>query len=204
MATKQTTKTSRLFKILPYILIVGGTISLICAFIIMLDKLTLLSNPSFRPSCDLNPILSCGSVMSSKQGSVAGFPNPIFGLAGFPILITIGMCQLAGATFKRWFWQALNVGLLLSVVFCLWLFVQSVYFIHSLCIYCMIVWVMTITTFWYVSLYNIEAGNVTILNRFGGTVSFTRRHHLDILIGWLLIIMALILQHFWYYYGKFL
>lgn len=203
MATKQTTKTSRLFKNLPYILIIAGTISLICAFIIMLDKLSLLSNPQFRPNCDLNPVLSCGSVMSSKQGSVAGFPNPIFGLAGFPILITIGMCLLAGATFKRWFWRALNIGLLLAVIACLWLFVQSVYFIHSLCIYCMIVWVMTITSFWYVTLYNLEAGNIDVSSRFKPLVSFIRRHHLDILIAWFVIIAALILQHFWYFYGKF-
>ena len=204
MATKQTTKPSRLSQNLPYILIVCGTISLICAFIIMLDKLSLLSNPSFHPNCDLNPVLSCGSVMSSKQGAVAGFPNPIFGLAAFPVLITIGMARLAGASFKRWFWQALNIGLLLAVVFCMWLFVQSVYYIHSLCIYCMIVWVMTITSFWYVTLYNLEAGNWPTFSRYTPVVSFVRRHHLDILIGWLVIIAALILQHFWYYYGKFL
>ncbi len=203
MASKQITQTSRLPKVLPYILIVGGAISLICAFIIMLDKLNLLTNPSFRPNCDLNPILSCGSVMSSKQGAVAGFPNPIFGLAAFPILITIGMAQLAGAKFKRWFWQLLNIGLLLAVFFCMWLFVQSVYYIHSLCIYCMIVWVMTITTFWYVTLYNLEAGNWPQISRYTKVTNFVRRHHLDILAGWLLIILVLILIHFWYYYGKF-
>ena len=204
MPTKQATTTTRLSRVLPYILIVAGAIALICSYIIMQDKLHLLANPNYRPNCDLNPVVSCGSVMASPEGSAFGFPNPIIGLAAYPALITIGVAMLAGAKFKNWFWRGLNAGLLVAVVFIHWLFVESVYRIHALCPYCIIVWVMTITTLWYVTVYCLREGYLPTPARLSGIVRFIQRYHLEILICWFLIILALILQHFWYYYGKYL
>lgn len=194
---------SALNRRLPYILIIAGSIALICAFIIMQDKLDLLANPHFQPNCDINPVISCGSVMSSQQGAEFGFPNPIIGLIAFPVLITIGVSQLAGAQFKKWFWRALNGGLLVATVFIHWLFYESIYHIQALCPYCMVVWIMTITMFWYVTLYNLNEGNFKLPNQMAKVTNFTKRHHAEILISWLLIIAVLILQHFWYFYGKY-
>jgi uncharacterized membrane protein len=198
------TKKFILDNVLPYILIVGGAIGLICSFVITYDKMRLLENPNFVPNCNLNPIISCGSVMQSKQGSAFGFPNPWIGLAAFAILITVGMAMLAGAKFKRWFWLGLELGTIFGLGFVHWLFFESVYRIHSLCPYCMAVWVVTITTFWYVTLYNIQQSNISIPGRLIGIADFMRRHHLDMLVLWFLVIAALILKHFWYYYGKYL
>jgi uncharacterized membrane protein len=196
-------KTSRLSRFVPWLLIVGGAIGLVCAFIISLDKMKLLENPSYRPSCDLNPVISCGSIMSSKQGSVFGFPNPWIGLFAFGVLITIGMGLLAGAKFKRWFWLGLEAGTIFGIGFIHWLFFESVYRIHALCPYCMAVWVVTITTFWYITLYNLETGVIRMPKGWGQAIAtFARKHHLDILVFWLLVILVLILKHFWYYYGK--
>src|SRR5579862_8425013 len=108
-------------RVMPWMLVVGGVIGLICSFIISLDKLKLLENPNFKPSCDLNPVVSCLSVMASKQGSVFGFPNPWIGLAGFSVLITIGVAILSGAKFKRWFWLGLYTGISLGLIFAYWL-----------------------------------------------------------------------------------
>jgi len=193
-----------LAKALPYILIVAGIIGLISSFVITYDKMQLLENPSYKPSCNLNPIISCGSVMASSQGSAFGFPNPWIGLAAFAVLTTVGVSMLAGAKFKRWFWLGLEVGTIFGIGFVHWLFFQSVYRIHALCPWCMAVWVAVITTFWYTTLYNIEQGFIKLpagkpWQRFG---TFIRKHHLDILVLWFLIIFALILKHFWYYYGK--
>ena len=192
-------------KVLPYILLIGGMIGYACAFIIMFDKIRILDNSHYVPSCDLNPIISCGSVMQSKQANVFGFANPFIGLGAFPVIAVIGLGILAGAKFKRWFWLGLNAGLVFAVGFVHWLFFESVYRIHALCPWCMVVWVVSITTFWYVTLYNIDQKHIRLPK--GKTTQFykwVRRHHLDILILWLLIIAALILKHFWYYYGKHL
>lgn len=188
---------------LPYILIIGGAIGYACAFIIMFDKVQLANNPHYTPSCNLNPIISCGSVMKSKQATAFGFPNPFLGLGGFPILLTVGAAMLAGAKFKRWFWLAVNAGTLFALGFVHWLFFESVYRIHALCPWCMVVWTVSITTFWYVTLYNIDNKNIRLpKGRAQRTYGFVRRHHLDILVLWFLIIAGLILKHFWYYYGR--
>lgn len=192
--------TSRLDKLLPYILLIGSLIGFIAAFAIMYEKLHLLSDPSYKPSCSINPIISCGSVMSSSQGSVFGFPNPIIGLAGFPIVATIGLGLLAGAKFKRWFWICAQLGLLFAVCFIHWLFFQSVYRIGALCPYCMVVWSVTIPMFWYLTLYNLRHGSIATPKQLIGVVNFAQRHHLDTLVVWYLIIIGLIVKHFWYYW----
>ena len=194
----------RLARALPYILIVGSAIGFISSFIITLDKLALLSNPHFQPNCNLDPIISCGSVMASRQGSAFGFPNPFIGLAAFAALLTIGLTMLAGAQFKRWFWILVEAGLVFGTVFIHWLIFESIYRIQSLCPYCMVVWIVTITTFWYVTIYNIREGHIPVARRLIGLADFTRRYHFEILFLWLVAIAALIMQHFWYYYGKYL
>jgi hypothetical protein len=117
----------------------------------------------------------------------------------------IGAAILAGAKFKRWFWLGLNAGLVFALGFVHWLFFESVYRIHSLCPWCMVVWVVSITSFWYVTLYNIDQKHIRLpKGKTKQIYAWVRRHHLDILILWFLIIAALILKHFWYYYGQHL
>ncbi len=188
---------------LPYILVIGGIIGYACAFIIMFDKIRILDNPHYVPSCNLNPIISCGSVMQSKQASAFGFPNPFIGLGAFPVLAVVGGAILAGAKFKRWFWLGLNGGLVFAVGFVHWLFFESVYRIHALCPWCIIVWIICITAFWYVTLYNIDQKHIKLpLGKISQAYTWVRRHHLDLVVLWFLIIAGLILKHFWYYYGR--
>ena len=201
--TKESKKKWTLEKFLPWLLLIGGAIGLICAFIIMFEKLELLQNAAYRPSCDLNPVISCGSVMASDQANAFGFPNPIIGLIAYPVLITLGVLLLAGSKFKRWIWGGLLAGTIFGLGFVHWLFFQSVYHINALCPYCMVVWVVTITTFWYVLLYNLQLSFNKLSPGVQRFAAFIRRHHADILIAWFLIIAALILKHFWYYYGSF-
>ncbi len=188
---------------LPYIFLVGGLIGTYCAFILSQDKIRLLENPAAHLNCSLDPIIACGNVVSSDQGHAFGFPNPFLGLAGFAAVATIGVAILAGGRFKRWFWLMIEAGLIFAVGFVHWLFFQSVYNIGALCLYCMTVWVVTITSFWYVTLYNIDQKNIKLAKgKVASIYVWIRKHHLDLLILWFLIIAGLILNHFWYYYGR--
>ena len=192
-----------LSKALPYILTVAGLIGTYCAFALSQDKIKLLENPDAALGCSLDPILACGNVISSTQAHAFGFPNPFLGLAGFAAVATFGVTLLAGAVFKRWLWLAINGGLLFAVGFVHWLIFQSIYNIKNLCIYCMVVWVVTITSFWYVTLYNIDSKNIILpKDKVSSIYSWIRKHHIDLLILWFLIIAGLILNHFWYYYGR--
>lgn len=202
-ATSKTSKqgSSKLQRFLPWILIIGATIALICSFIIMSEKLEVLENPNHSTVCDINPVISCGSVMRSDQANAFGFPNPIIGLVGFPILITIGFALLAGAQLKRWFWVGAQLGTLFAAGFIHWLFYQSVYNINALCLFCMTVWAVVMPMFWYLLLYNLREGHIKLPKGWGKFGDFLQRHHLDILITWYIVIAALILKHFWYYFG---
>src|SRR3546814_955690 len=122
--------------------------------LLLIEKIALLEDPTYVPSCSINPILRCGSVMSTEQAEVFGFPNPIIGVAGFAIVTTVGVALLAGARLPRWFWWGLQAGTTFGVVFIPWLMFQSLYRIYPLCPYCMVVWAVTIPLFWYTTLHN--------------------------------------------------
>jgi uncharacterized membrane protein len=207
MAARQKTKPSktsppsRLIKYLPWLLLIGGVIGVIAAGFLSVDYVTYLKNPSYQPVCNLNPIFSCSNVMTSDQAHAFGLPNEFIGMAGYAAVATTGLVLLAGAAMKKWYWQLFNFGLLLAVAFLTWLQFQTLYRIGALCIFCMIVWIVSIPMFWYTTLYNLREGNIPTPARLKGTVNFIQRHHFDILIVWFLIIILLILKRFWYYWS---
>lgn len=163
-----------------------------------------LKNPAYVPVCNLNPILSCTSVADSAQSHAFGFPNYFIGIAGYAAVAAIGAAMLAGARFKRWFWQLTELGLLFAFAFLTWLQFQTLYRIGALCIFCMIVWTANAPLFWYVTLYNLRSGNLKLPSKLRRPVEFAQRHHGDILLLWFLVIIALILKRFWYYWSTLL
>jgi uncharacterized membrane protein len=140
------------------LLVVTGAAGLLAAWVITLDKLTLLKDPDFRPGCSLNPVVACGGVMKSEQASALGFPNPLLGLVAYAIVIGVGASVLAGARFPRWYWLTLDAGMLFGVGFCTWLQFQSLYRINALCLWCCLAWAATILMFWYVTAHNVRRG----------------------------------------------
>lgn len=191
-------------KALPWILLIGGIIAVYCAFILSQDKIKLIQDPNTHLSCSLNPVIACGNVIKSKQGHAFGFPNPFLGLAGYAAVLTVGLAMLAGAKFKRWFWLLIEAGLLLATIFLGWLLFQSLYSIHALCPYCLTVDAVTLPMIWYVTLYNIDQKNIRLpKGKIQKAYGWVRRHHLDILLLAYILIIAWILQHFWYYYGRY-
>jgi len=189
-----------LARVLPWILLIGGIIGVLSAAILTAEKISLLQNPNGHLGCDLNPIVACGPVINTDQASAFGFPNPFIGLAGFAVVATVGGALLAGATFKRWFWLGLQFGVVFAVGFVTWLQFQTIFNIGALCPFCMIVWAVTIPIFWYVTLYNLREGHIKTPAKLSRPVDFMQRHHGDILILWYLILIGIILNHFWYYW----
>jgi hypothetical protein len=64
------------------------------------------------------------------------------------------------------------------------------------------VWTVSIISFRYVTLYNIDNKYIKLPKSWARPYAWIRRHHLDLLVLWLVVIGALILKHFWYYYGR--
>ena len=180
-----------------WILAVGGIIGIFASIELIIQKIAVLSDPDFVPNCDINPILSCGSVISTEQASLFGFPNPVLGVIGFTIVIMFGALLFTGVEMPRLMWLGLNFGALAGMVFVIWLVSQSLYVIGALCPWCMVVWAVTIPIFWQVTTDNL-AGNRLSLTKGLSEIIVTLKWIL--IAGSYLIIMALIFvrwQDFW-------
>ncbi|MBS9534236.1 vitamin K epoxide reductase family protein [Mycobacterium sp. M1] len=127
-----------------WLVLLAGVIGLAASITLTVEKIRLLADSGYVPSCNLNPVLSCGSVMATHQASVVGFPNPILGIAGFTVVLVSGVLALAKVPLPRWYWAGLTVGAAIGTAFVHWLIFQSLYRIGALCPYCMVVWSVTI------------------------------------------------------------
>jgi len=184
-------------RLLPWILGVCGVVGLVASFTLTVEKFELASNPDYVPSCSISPVLNCGSIMDTDQAAVFGFPNSLLGITGFAALLTIAV--MMGRKTSALIMFGMQAGLTAGVVFIGWLIFQSLYRIDALCPYCMAVWVATIVAFWYVTLRNADdyiRGGVArkILN---AVLSI----HSLVPVLWILAIVGLIIQHFWWYWS---
>jgi uncharacterized membrane protein len=125
--------------------LIAGVIGLIASATLTIEKIELLLNPSYVPSCNLNPIVSCGSVMTTPQASALGFPNSLIGIAAFSVVTVTGLLTVTKVRLPQWYWVGLTLGTLIATGFVHWLIFQSLYRIGALCPYCMVVWAATIS-----------------------------------------------------------
>lgn len=139
-----------------WVFLVLGIVGIVMSAIITTEKVALLEDSQHVLSCSFNEAFSCGNVMSSPEASAFGFPNMIIGLFGFGIIAAIGGALLAGGRFKPWYWFATVLGLLFAVIFSHWLFYSAVYIIGALCVYCMVVWAVSIGLFMNVIAYTFH------------------------------------------------
>jgi uncharacterized membrane protein len=181
-------------------LIITGIIGWIAAFSLTLERLHVAANPSATLSCDLNPFISCKSVMLTEQARLLGFPNPIIGLGAFIFPIAVGAAILAGAKFALWFWRMFAVGITMGFLFVVWLWTQSTFVISVLCPYCMVAWVAMIPLFWTVILFLLREGVIETPIRLAGF--FDRAYERAWLwaLGTDLIIAIIIIIRFWSYW----
>ncbi len=184
---------------LPYILIISAAIGFAASFILTLEHIAILKDPNHQFSCSINPILSCGPVMNSKEATVFGFPNPLLGLAMFGAQGLLGLVMLAGAKMKSWFWKVFGFGILGGLAFTLWLMYKSIFVIGAICIYCMAVWIVMFITAWYVYQFMLAEKHIVLKNK--KITKFIRVHHGDILFSWFLLLTILVLYKFWYFFG---
>lgn len=178
-------------RIVAWVLAVGGFVGLVASSVLTIEKIALLKDPFYVPTCSINPVLSCGSIMRTPQAEVFGFPNPLLGIAGFAVVTTLGVLLLAGVSLPSWVWIGLQVGVTFGVLFVHWLIFQSLYEIGALCPYCMVVWAVTIAVFWYTTLHNLHKGP---------EVKAAIRYHSVVLVVWYAAITVAVLQAFWSYW----
>lgn len=137
-----------------FVLLFAGALGLFASVKLIIEKIAVLSNTNYIPSCDINPVLSCGSVINTEQAALFGFPNPIVGVAGFAVVITLSVLMLFKVSLPSWVFIGLNIGALFGLLFMIYLIFQSLYVINALCPWCMVVWACLFVIVWQVTLYN--------------------------------------------------
>ena len=118
----------------------GAISGFIASFLLTVDKIKILKDSKFNPSCNINEVLNCKSVMLSKQAEVFGFPNSLIGIGAFAIFIAVAIAILGKVEFPSWFINIALGGTILGVIFSHWLAYQTTFVIGALCPYCMIAW----------------------------------------------------------------
>lgn len=142
-----------------------GLLSLTAAFVLSYDAVVLAANPTATLACDVNTVLSCGTVAQSWQAQVFGFPNAFLGLIAEPIVITTAVAALGGTRFPRWFLFAAQCVYFLGVVFAYWLFSQSMFVIGALCPWCLLITVSTTLVFASLLHWNVLEDNLYLPRR---------------------------------------
>lgn len=178
--------------------LIAGVVGLVAAATLTIEKIELLIDPSYVPSCSLNPVLSCGSVMVTPQASLFGFPNPLIGIAAFAVVVVTGVLAVAKVRLPQWYWIGMAVGTLLATVFVHWLIFQSLYRIGALCPYCMVVWAVTIPLLVVVSSIALRplAGNAVARGLYQWRWSLTAL--------WFTALVLMILVRFWDYWSTYI
>lgn len=187
-----------------WLMALTGIIGWLASLRLAIDDWLVLKDPTYRPTCNISPVVGCGSAMASWQGNLFGFPNMLLGLGAFAAVASLGVAVLAGARLHRLLWLALNAGTLVGIGFAHWLIFQSLFELNRLCPYCAVVWVITIALFWYVTLHNLKHGVIPVPARGRGLLNLVLETHWILLAAWYGLIVVLVLTRFWSYWSSLL
>ena len=138
----------------------SACLSLTASFVLSVDAMRLAADPGTALSCNINAVISCGTVATSWQAHLFGFPNAFLGLVAEPVVITIAVASLGGVRFPRWFMFSAQVVYTIGVAFAYWLFYQSMFVIGALCPWCLLVTVSTTLVWSTLTRVNIRENNL--------------------------------------------
>lgn len=176
----------------------SACLSLLASFVLSVDAIELARDPSANLACNINQVISCGTVGASWQASLLGFPNAFLGLIAEPVVITIAVASLAGVKFPRGFMLAAQVVYTIGFVFAYWLFFQAMYVIGALCPWCLLVTLSTTLVFVTLTHVNLRDGNLFLPPRAQQAALSALRLGVDafVVVAWLLGLAVLIISHY--------
>jgi uncharacterized membrane protein len=179
-------------------MLVSALLSLTASFVLSVDAIILAADPRAALACNINAVISCGTVGASWQASLFGFPNAFLGLIAEPVVITIAVASLGGVRFPRWFMLSAQVVYTLGLVFAYWLFFQAYFVIGALCPWCLLITLSTTLVFTSLTHVNIRDGNLYLPHGASRLARGFVRADLDALFValWLLGIAAMVVTKY--------
>lgn len=191
-------KTDLANRVFAYLLTTLSSIGLASSTTLILEKIELLKDPNHLTSCSINPVLSCGKIITSSEASVFGPPNPMLGVFGFSILFAVGYSLLTTEIKEKWWWKTLILFEVLGLIFCFWLAHEAIFEIKFLCAYCMVVWVATASLLLLTMRQVFLKKYLSLKSKLWEKIFVN--YWWTILLLYLLLHLILILNRFWYYW----
>lgn len=179
-------------------MLIASVASLVASFVLSIDALTLAEDPTADLGCNINAVISCGTVAGAWQSSLLGFPNAFLGLVTEPVVITIAVASLAGVKFPRGFMLAAQIVYTVGLVFAYWLFHQAMFEIGALCPWCLLITLATTLVFFEMTYVNIRDDNLFLPRRAQAALTRFVRSDLDfiLVVVWLLVlVLAVVLKY---------
>ena len=180
------------------VLLLCALLGFAASFVLTVDKIELLKNPQAAISCNINPIISCTSAMSSAPSEILGIPNSLFGLIAYTALIAVAVLLLLGNKLNGATWKLiLSVGAL-GTLFIHYLIIQSIFFLHIICPWCFGLWISTpIMLLCLVSLFSRTDHAVQLTGRAQTMLRRVVKFMAPAVVLWYSVLAAAVLLVFW-------
>jgi uncharacterized membrane protein len=183
------------------ILVYGSLIGLIASFWQAAERITMLKNPGGELSCNLNPVVDCGSVLGDNLAAVFGPPNAFIGMVVFSLLLAFGLQRISGGAWTKLVSKVVVAFSVIIFMFSIWFFAVSLYTIGKVCIFCLFIWAVSMP----IGLYGVKdyLENKAKLSASESKIKlFLQKHHFTILVVIYAILVTLFLLRFRdYYFG---
>jgi uncharacterized membrane protein len=172
------------------ILLACALFGLTASFVLTLEKIHLLQNPTAEPSCSINPFITCASAISSAQSEFLGVPLTLFGIMAYSALLALTVFLITKSVLSINMWRlALGVAAA-GVLGVQYLIGQSVFVLHVICPWCFGVW-LTVPIIFTVML-GLSPSQVQ-----HGRLQSLITHRWAILLAWYSALATLLLVVFW-------
>ena len=118
------------------LMVVGGGLGMISAGWQTVERIRWAAKPTASSFCEINSVLSCGSVYSHWQSSALGIPNSIIALAVFALAASAGLAGLLGSALSSRYLASVFGVTVFMTAFVTWYLEQSALSIRVLCLFC--------------------------------------------------------------------
>jgi uncharacterized membrane protein len=183
----------------PKILVFGSLVGLIASFWQATERIFMLKNPGAELSCNLSPVVDCGSVLGDKYAAIMGPPNAFIGMVVFTLLLAFGLQRISGGVWTKLVAKLAVIFSIIIFLFSIWFYLISVYVISKICIFCIFIWAVSMP----IGIYGIKdyLENKKDKGDVGDSISlFLQKHHFTLLVLVYATLVTLFLLKFREYY----
>ena len=178
-----------------------SAIALLTSLILSAETLALARAPKKLLSCDFNSVVSCSRVSQAWQAEIVkfgelSFPNAFFGIAAESVFVTLAVIGMIRVRVPKWFAICTWLGGLCALSYAYWLFSQSMFVIHALCPWCIVLMFSTTVQFMSLTHASVSSQNL-LIQRFNWIEKYYRlRYDLLVDVLWIAALVTLILSQY--------